>query len=672
MPRGFPSSVRRAPPSRTERCARTCGARRRRSARGAPPSSRRLPTGRSFARRARRSASGRCFASTSCSLRLEDAVTARRGRGALGARRRRGERGRRRPRRAQRRARGREGEVPHDRRARAQRRARGRRDSRRSRRISPSGSSSWRASGRRTRSSRRSTAAVRRSPSCSARRSGSRGSPTTRSRCSRPRGSTSARRSSARASRSPARTSRSRRPARSRVVESEGNGRMCTTLPETLVTVMGVEKVVEEWRDLGVLMQLLPRSATGERMNPYTSLWTGVSPGDGPSSFHLVLVDAGRTRVLGDPDGQAGAPLHPLLRLRQRLPRLPADRRSRVRHRLPGADRRDPAAAALGRAGDLGVAALRLDALRRVRGRVPGRDRHPADPRARAGEGRASARARASTGGRFARSAARSRAPSATSAPSGRRVRSSGRSSAPGACGGSRGRSRAGGARGRCPASPRRRSASGGRNVNEAREAVLARIRTALSDGAAVPDVPRDYAERGAGAHDDVVARFVAQVEELGGAVVSAVDARSAIASTLAAHGASRVVVAPDLPPALRPDGVELVEDGGLTPWELDALDGALTTCAAACADTGTVALDGGPGTGTAGDHARARPPRVRRHARPGRRDRAGALRAPRARRRATGRPIVLVSGPSATSDLGFERVEGVHGPRRFVVVLAP
>jgi L-lactate dehydrogenase complex protein LldF len=80
---------------------------------------------------------------------------------------------------------------------------------------------------------------------------------------------------------------------------------MCTTLPETLVTVMGVEKVVEEWRDLGVLMQLLPRSATGERMNPYTSLWTGVSPGDGPSAFHLVLVDAGRTRVLGDPEGRA-------------------------------------------------------------------------------------------------------------------------------------------------------------------------------------------------------------------------------------------------------------------------------------------------------------------------------------------------------------------------------
>src|SRR6185312_14042683 len=55
------------------------------------------------------------------------------------------------------------------------------------------------------------------------------------------------------------------------VVESEGNGRMCTTLPETLISVMGIEKVVEEWDDLGVLLQLLPRSATGERMNPYTS-----------------------------------------------------------------------------------------------------------------------------------------------------------------------------------------------------------------------------------------------------------------------------------------------------------------------------------------------------------------------------------------------------------------
>jgi L-lactate dehydrogenase complex protein LldF len=88
------------------------------------------------------------------------------------------------------------------------------------------------------------------------------------------------------------------------VVESEGNGRMCLTLPETLITVMGIEKVIRRWDDLGVLLQLLPRSSTGERMNPYTSLWTGVRAGDGPRAFHLVLLDAGRTRVLADPEGR--------------------------------------------------------------------------------------------------------------------------------------------------------------------------------------------------------------------------------------------------------------------------------------------------------------------------------------------------------------------------------
>ena len=88
------------------------------------------------------------------------------------------------------------------------------------------------------------------------------------------------------------------------VVESEGNGRMCLTLPQTLITVMGIEKVVPTWRDLEVFLQLLPRSATGERMNPYTSTWTGVTPGDGPQEFHLVLLDNGRTRALADELGR--------------------------------------------------------------------------------------------------------------------------------------------------------------------------------------------------------------------------------------------------------------------------------------------------------------------------------------------------------------------------------
>jgi L-lactate dehydrogenase complex protein LldF len=88
------------------------------------------------------------------------------------------------------------------------------------------------------------------------------------------------------------------------VVESEGNGRMCTTLPKVLVTLMGIEKVLPEWRDLEVMLQLLPRSSTAERMNPYTSIWTGVREGDGPQEFHLVLLDAGRTDVLADAVGR--------------------------------------------------------------------------------------------------------------------------------------------------------------------------------------------------------------------------------------------------------------------------------------------------------------------------------------------------------------------------------
>jgi L-lactate dehydrogenase complex protein LldF len=89
------------------------------------------------------------------------------------------------------------------------------------------------------------------------------------------------------------------------VVESEGNGRMCLTLPKVLVSVMGIEKVVPRWRDMEVYTQLLPRSSTGERMNPYTSFWTGVTPGDGPEEFHLILLDNGRTKVLDDPHGRS-------------------------------------------------------------------------------------------------------------------------------------------------------------------------------------------------------------------------------------------------------------------------------------------------------------------------------------------------------------------------------
>jgi L-lactate dehydrogenase complex protein LldF len=88
------------------------------------------------------------------------------------------------------------------------------------------------------------------------------------------------------------------------VVESEGNGRMCTTLPPVLVSILGIEKLLPRFADLEVFLQLLPRSATGERMNPYTSLWTGVTPRDGPRELHVVLLDNGRTRALADEVGR--------------------------------------------------------------------------------------------------------------------------------------------------------------------------------------------------------------------------------------------------------------------------------------------------------------------------------------------------------------------------------
>jgi L-lactate dehydrogenase complex protein LldF len=88
------------------------------------------------------------------------------------------------------------------------------------------------------------------------------------------------------------------------IVESEGNGRMCLTLPKTLIVVAGIDKVIPRFSDLSVFLQLLPRSATGERMNPYNSVWTGVHRGDGPQAMHVVLLDNGRSAMLADAESR--------------------------------------------------------------------------------------------------------------------------------------------------------------------------------------------------------------------------------------------------------------------------------------------------------------------------------------------------------------------------------
>ena len=205
--------------------------------------------------------------------------------------------------------------------------------------------------------------------------------------------------------------------------------------------------------------------------------------------------------------------------------------------------------------------------------------------------------------------------------------------------------------------------------MSGSRDVVLGRIRAALADGSVQRAVPRRYRERGSRSREEIVALFAERLDEMGAAVVPARDARRAVEDVLRDERAARVVAAPDLASGVRPAGVELVEDDGLSPADLDALDGAVTTCAAACAETGTIAFDGGEGQGRRAitlvpdlhvcvvreEQVVETVPELVAHLAPS----AGE-----------GRPIVLVSGPSATSDIELERVEGVHGPRRLVVVL--
>ena len=201
-----------------------------------------------------------------------------------------------------------------------------------------------------------------------------------------------------------------------------------------------------------------------------------------------------------------------------------------------------------------------------------------------------------------------------------------------------------------------------------AREVVLERVRRALAAAPPPPTIRRHYVEAG-GSQLDPVQAFADRVRDYRGIVVRTDNARDAIEAALTTQRARRIAIPPDLPARLRPANAALFKDGGLSPHELDRLDGALTTCGVACALTGTIALDGGPGQGRRAltlvpnlhvcvvreDQVVETVPELIRLLEPAAND---------------GRPIVLVSGPSATSDIELQRVEGVHGPRRLVVIL--
>jgi L-lactate dehydrogenase complex protein LldG len=200
-----------------------------------------------------------------------------------------------------------------------------------------------------------------------------------------------------------------------------------------------------------------------------------------------------------------------------------------------------------------------------------------------------------------------------------------------------------------------------------ARDEVLGRIRAALGPGVSVPEVPREYRGAGEAERDDVVARFCERVAEYR-ATVTRVPASELADRVGEMCRGRRIAVPPGGPDVL--GGVEVVvDDPPLAPRTLDELDGVLTGCALAIAETGTIVLDGGERSGR---RALTLVPDwhvciVEESAIvAGVPDAVALLRAAADE----GRPITLVSGPSATSDIELERVEGVHGPRTLDVVV--
>jgi L-lactate dehydrogenase complex protein LldG len=199
-----------------------------------------------------------------------------------------------------------------------------------------------------------------------------------------------------------------------------------------------------------------------------------------------------------------------------------------------------------------------------------------------------------------------------------------------------------------------------------ARDDILGRVRAALQD------VPRDEDPLPAAyqpppaATGDPVARFVERVSDYRATVRKVDEVAPVVALVCAEHGAGRIGIPPALPGAWRPADVDLVEDGGLTARDLDALAGALTGCALAIAETGTIVLDGGQRSGR---RALTLVPDLHLCVVERAQVVATVPDAIRALDGARG-PFTFVSGPSATSDIELDRVEGVHGPRRLEVLL--
>jgi L-lactate dehydrogenase complex protein LldG len=201
------------------------------------------------------------------------------------------------------------------------------------------------------------------------------------------------------------------------------------------------------------------------------------------------------------------------------------------------------------------------------------------------------------------------------------------------------------------------------------RDEVLARIRNALASGGGAVEVPRAYRQRSERAGDELIDLLMDRLTDYRAFVHRAPEdgVAGTVATVLAeVSGRATVVTPPGLPAAWLPPGIDAVPDDGLGADRLAAVDAVVTAAAVAVAETGTIVLDGSP------DQGRRiitllpdlhicviRPDQVV----------AGVPEA--LERLDPRRPLTWISGPSATSDIELDRVEGVHGPRRLHVIIA-
>ncbi len=205
-----------------------------------------------------------------------------------------------------------------------------------------------------------------------------------------------------------------------------------------------------------------------------------------------------------------------------------------------------------------------------------------------------------------------------------------------------------------------------------ARETVLSRVRSAIAAAPAAPEAARTYRREGALERPALVDLLCERIGDYRAEVVRVDRAGlpAAIAAAFETRAARRIGVPGGLPPEWLPGGLELVEGGALSPGELDGLDGVLTGCTLAIAETGTIVLTAGPAEG-----ARALTLVPDLHVCVVSEEQVVEL-VPEAMSalaelvRRERRPVTLVSGPSATSDIELRRVEGVHGPRDLVVIV--